>query len=132
MASSNNQNTAPKKLTMNSETLKTSDNIEPPVEDPLVAQIGNCFEKFADALGQHMTTLGNQIPKNVIDAMNTSDNPRIDKEEGIKKRSHSSRAKASDEDEEHSRHKCRKLRNHSCRDKCQIQEKRKEREISSS
>ena len=55
-----------------------------------------------------MTTLRNQISKNVIDAMNTSDNPRIDKEEGTKKRSHSSRAKASQEDEEHGR---RKLRN---------------------
>ena len=85
MASTNNQNTAPKKLTMNSETLKTSDNIEPPVQDPLVTEIGNCFEKFADALGQHMTTLGNQTSKNVIDAMNTSDNPRIAKEEETKK-----------------------------------------------
>ena len=34
-----------------------------------------------------MTTLRNQISKNVIDAMNTSDNPRIDKDEGTKKRS---------------------------------------------
>ena len=57
MASSNNQNTAPKKFTMNSETLKTSDNIEPSVQDALVTQLGNCSEKFADALGQHMTTL---------------------------------------------------------------------------
>ena len=39
-----------------------------------------------------MTTLGNQISKNVTDAMNTSDNPKIDKEEGTKKHSHSSRA----------------------------------------
>ena len=132
MASSNNQNTAPKKLTVNSKPLKTSDNIESPAQDPLVTQIGNCFEKFADAQGQHMITLGNQISKNVIDAMNTSDNPRIDKEEGTKKRSHSSRAKASDEDEEYSRRKCQKLRNNSCRGKSQIQEKRKEREISSS
>ena len=85
MASTNNQNTTPKKLTMNSETLKTSDRIEPTVQDLLVTQIGNCFEKFADALRQHMTTVGNQISKNVIDAMNTSDNPRIDKEEGTKK-----------------------------------------------
>ena len=77
MTSTNNQNTAPKKLTLNSETLKTNDKIEPPVQDPLVAQIGNCFEKFADALGQHMTTLGNQISKNVIDDMNTFDNPRL-------------------------------------------------------
>ena len=79
-----------------------------------------------------MTTLGNQISKNVIDAMNTSDNPRIDKEEGTKKRSHSSRAKASEEDEEYSRHKRQKLRNNSCRDKSQIQEKRKVREVNSS
>ena len=84
MASTNNQNTALKKLTMNNETFKTSDNIEPPVQGLFVTQIGNCFEKFADALGQHMTTLGNQISKNVIDAMNTSNNPRIDKEEGTK------------------------------------------------
>ena len=79
-----------------------------------------------------MTTLRNQISKNVIDAMNTSDNPRIDKEEGTKKRSHSSRAKASEEDEEHSRRKRQKLRNNSCRDKSQIQEKRKVREVNSS
>ena len=35
-ASTNNQNTAPKKHTMNSETLKTSDNIEPPGQDLIV------------------------------------------------------------------------------------------------
>ena len=81
MASTNNQN---------SETLKIREIIKPTVQDLLVTQIENCFEKFADALGQHMTTLDNQISKNVIDAMNTSDNPRIDKEEGIKKCSHSS------------------------------------------
>ena len=39
-----------------------------------------------------MTITGNQISKNVIDAMNTSDNPRIDKEEGAKKLFHFSRA----------------------------------------
>ena len=72
MASANNQNTALKKLTMNSKTLKTSDNIESPVQDPLVTQIGNCSEKFADTLGQHMTTFDNQISKNVIDPMRTS------------------------------------------------------------
>ena len=72
MTSTNNQNITPKKLTMNSETFKASDNIEPLVQDPLVTQIGNCFEKFADALGQHITKLGNQISKTVIDAMNTS------------------------------------------------------------
>ena len=116
----------------NSETLKISEITEPPVQDPLVTQIRNCFEKFADALGQHMTTTGNQISKNVIDAMNTSDNPRIDKEEGTKKRSHSSRAKASEDDEEYSRRKRQKLRNNSCRDKSQIQEKRKVREVNSS
>ena len=79
-----------------------------------------------------MTTLSNQISKNVIDAMNTSDNPRVDKDERTKKRSHSSRARASIEDEGHSRHKCQKLRNNSCRDKSQIREKRKVREVSSS
>ena len=31
-----------------------------------------------------MTTLGNQISKNVIDAMKTSDSSRTDKEEGTK------------------------------------------------
>ena len=69
---------------------------------------------------------------NVSDAMNISDNPRIDKKEGTKKHSHSSRAKASKEDEEHSRHTYQKLRKISCRDKSQIQEKRKVREASSS
>ena len=99
MASTNSQN---------SETLKIIEITEPPVQDPLFTQIGNCFEKFVDVLGQHMTTPGNQISKNVIDAMNTSDNPRIDKEEGTKKCSHSSRGKASKENEEHSRCKRRK------------------------
>ena len=132
MASTNNQNTAPKKLPVNSETLKKCEITEPPVQDPLVTQKGNCFQKFADALGQHMTTLNNQISKNITDAMNTADNPRIDKEEGTKKRSHSSRAKASEEDEEHSRHEHQNLRNNSCRDKSQIQEKRKVKEVSSS
>ena len=51
MISTNNQNTALKKLTMNSETLKTSNIIEPLVQDLLVTQIGNCFQKFGDALG---------------------------------------------------------------------------------
>ena len=132
MASTNNQNTAPKKLPVNSQTLKTSEITEPLVRDPLVTRIENCFDKFADALGEHMTTLGNQISKNVINAMNTSDNPRIDKEEGTKKRSHSSRDKASEEDKQHSRRKRQKLRNNSYRDKPPIQEKRKVREISSS
>ena len=91
----------------NNETLKIREATEPPVQDPLFTQIGNCFEKFAYALGQHITTLG-KISKNVIDAMNTSDNPRIDKKKGTKKRSHSSRAKASEEDEEHSRRKHQK------------------------
>ena len=111
MASTNNQN---------SETLKIIEITEPPVQHPLVTQIGNCFEKFADALGQHMTTLNNQISKNVINVMNTSDNPRIDKEEETKKCSHSSWAKASKEDEEHSRCKRQKLRNNSCRDMSQM------------
>ena len=112
--------------------MKTSEITEPPVQDPLVTQIGKCFEKFADALGLHMTTLGNQISKNIIDTMNTSDNPRVDKEEGTKKSSHFSRVKASKEDEEHSRGKCQKLRNNSYRDKSQIREKRMVRKVSSS
>ena len=62
----------------NNEPLKISETTEPPVQDPLVTQIRNSFEKFADALGQHIATLDSQISKNVIDAMNTSDNPRID------------------------------------------------------
>ena len=123
MASTNSHNSEPSKI---------SETTEPPVQDPLVTQIWNCFEKFADALGQHITTLGNQISKNVIDAMSTPDNPRIDKEEGTKKRSHSSRAKASEEDEKHSRCNHQKLRNKSCGDKSQIQEKRKVREVNSS
>ena len=44
----------------------------------------------------------------------------IDKDEGTKKRSHSSRPKASEEDEERSWHKRQKLRNNSCRDKYEI------------
>ena len=131
MASTNNQNPASKKLPVNNETLKTSDITETPVQDLLVKQIGNCLEKFADVLGQHMTTFGNHISKNVIDVMNTSDNPRIDKDEGTKKHSYSSRAKANEEDEEHSRRKCQKVRINSYRDKFQIQEKIKVKEVSS-
>ena len=78
-----------------------------------------------------MTTLGNQISKNIIGAMNTSDNPRVDKDEGTKKPSHSSRATASEEDEGHSRHKCQKLKNNSCRGKSQIREKKKDKRSSS-
>ena len=122
MASTNSHN----------EPLKISETTEPPAQEPLLTQIGNCFEKFADALGQHITALGSQISKNVIDVMNTSDNPMIGKEEGTKKRSHSSRGKASKENEEHSRRKHQKLRNNSCRDKSQIQKKRKGREVNSS
>ena len=48
-------------------------------------------------------TLGNQISKNVFDTINVSDNPKIDKKKGTKKPSHSSRAKASKEDEKHRR-----------------------------
>ena len=59
----------------NNERLKISETTEPPVQYPLVTQIGNCFEKFADALGQHITTPSSRISKNIIDAMNTSDNP---------------------------------------------------------
>ena len=86
MASSNNQNAASKKLSVNSETLKTNNIAEHPVQDPLVTEIGNCFEKSIDALGQHMTTFSNLVSKNVINVMSISDNPRIDKEEGTKKR----------------------------------------------
>ena len=78
-----------------------------------------------------MTPLSNQISKNVIDAMNTSDNPRNDKQDGIKKRSYSSRAKASEDDEQHRRHKCQKLGNNSCMHKSQIREK-KVKEVNSS
>ena len=124
IATANIQNTAPKSLPVNSETLKTSDITEQPVQDLLVTQKRNCFEKSVDALGQYMTILSNQISKNVIDAMNTSDNPRTDKQEVIKKRSYSSRVKPSEDDEPHSRHKCQKLRNNSCRDKSQIREKK--------
>ena len=121
MARTSNQNTASKKLAMNGETWKTSDNFKPPVQDLLVTQIGNCSEKFADALGQHMNTLGNQISKIVIDAMKTSNNLKIDKEEGTKKLSHSFVAKASKKDNNHSRRNRQKLRNNFCRDKYQIQ-----------
>ena len=116
----------------NNEPLKIRETTEPRVQDPPVTQIGNFFKKSADALGQHITTLGSQISNNVIDTMNTSDNPRIDKKKGTKKRSYSSRAKASKEDEEHSRCKRKKLRYNSCRDKSQMQEKRKVREVNSS
>ena len=36
----------------NNEPLKISETTEPPVQGPLITQIGNCFEKIADALGQ--------------------------------------------------------------------------------
>ena len=41
MPSTDNQSAARKKLPANSEILKTSKIIEPPVQDPLVTQIGN-------------------------------------------------------------------------------------------
>ena len=41
MASTDNQNAAPKKLPVNIEISKTSEIIETTVQDPLVAQIGN-------------------------------------------------------------------------------------------
>ena len=77
-----------------------------------------------------MTTLGNQITKNVIDAMNTSENPKVDKEEETKKHTYCSRAKdgKDDDDEEHIRRRHQKIRINSCRDKSQLQEKRKIRE----
>ena len=56
----------------------------------------------------------------------------IDKEERTKKRSQFSSAQASKDDEEHSRRKRQKLRNNSCRNKFQIQEKRKVKEVNSS
>ena len=42
MASTDNQNASHKKLPVNSEILKTSKVIKPPVQDTLVTQIGNC------------------------------------------------------------------------------------------
>ena len=44
MTTTNNQNTARKKLPVNSETLKMSEITEPPVQDSLVTQIRTCFE----------------------------------------------------------------------------------------
>ena len=69
-------------------------------------------------------TLGNQISKNVFDTMNISDNPKIDKKKGIKRRSHSSRAKASKEDEEDSRRKRQKLRDNVYRESPTCKKKR--------
>ena len=75
-----------------------------------------------------MTTLGGQISKNVIDAMNTSENLRNEEEERTTKRSHSSRVMTSEEDQEHSRRKHQNLRNNSCINKSQIHEQRNVRE----
>ena len=111
--------------------LKTSDVTEPPVKNPLVTQAGNCFGKFVDTLDQHIPTLDNQISNNIIGAMNTSDKARIDKEEGTKKCSRFYRAKDTEQYKEHRRHKRQKLRNNYCRDKSQIQQNRKAREVSS-
>ena len=109
-------------------TSKTCDKGDPSNQDPFITQIGSCFEKFADKLGQHISTLGTHISNNIIEAINTSENQRIDKEEVAKKRAHSSRAKANEEEEEHtSRRKRQKLGTVSCRDKSQIQEQRKVR-----
>ena len=132
IAGTKNQNTALKKLPVSSETSKTNYITKSPVQDPLVTKIGNFFEKFAVALGQHMTTLGNQIFNNIIDAMDISDNLKIDKEEVSKKCSHSSKAKASKENEKNSRRKWQKLRNNFYRGKSQIQGQRKVREVSRS
>ena len=117
MVSTNNQNSASKKLPVNRETSKTSDITEPRVHDPLT-QIGNCCEKFADTLGQHMTTRSNQISALLINSSVNS--------------SHSSRPKASEEDEEDSRRKHQTLRNNYFRYKSQMQEQRKVRRESRS
>ena len=69
MASSSNINNVSEKLTVNK-------NSEPSNPDPFITQIGSCFEKFADALGVHMTSLGTQISNNIIEAINTSENLR--------------------------------------------------------
>lgn len=116
-------------MDVNAQTQNTSDNSEISSQpDPLVTQIGNCFEKFADTLGTHMNTLGNHISKNIIEAMNkSSENLRIDKEVGPSKRSHSSKAKAIDEDDNNSRRKRQRLHQSSCGDKSQTQEKRRRR-----
>ena len=103
---------------------KTSDIIGPPAHDLLVTQIGNCFEKFADALAQHMTTFGNQICDKIIDAMETSDSLRIDKTEVTKKHSHSSTAKGGKEDEENSKRKSQNLMKNHCKDQSQIKEQK--------
>ena len=103
---------------------KTSDIIGPPAHDLLVTRIGNCFEKFADALAQHMTTFGNQICDKIIDAMETSDNLRIDKTEVTKKRSHSSRAKGGKEDEKNSKCKSQNLIKNYYKDQFQIKEQK--------
>lgn len=63
-------------------------------QDPLVLQIGICFEKFPDALVRHMTTLGNNISTNMII------NLRIDNEDlGKQKTNQFLWAKAIEEDE---------------------------------
>ena len=50
-------------------------------QDPLVQQIGICFQKFADDLGGHITTLGNSSTKNIND-LNNLDNLRLTKRVG--------------------------------------------------
>ena len=56
--------------------------------------------------------------------MNISDNPKIDKKKGTKRRSHSSRAKASKEDQEDSRRKRQKLRDNVYRESPTCKKKR--------
>ena len=122
MASNSNQNNV-------SEKPPADNNSETSNRDPLVNQIGSCFEKFADALGVHMTSLGTQISTNIIEAINNSENLRIGKEEVARKRPHSSRAKANEEDEVPTeRRKRQKIGSSSSRDKSHIQEQRKVRQ----
>ena len=41
--------------------------------DIILRQIGICFRKFADALGEHVITLGKNISANMINGLNNSD-----------------------------------------------------------
>ena len=92
-------------------------------QDPLARQIYICLEKFGDVLGGHITTLANNISENIINGMCNCHNLRVDKRAWeSKKRTHFSRARVSEEDNERSNRCTRKKLPKSCsRDKFQRQ-----------
>ena len=89
----------------------------------MTQQIGICLEKFTDAFGVHITTLGSNISADIKNGLNNPDNLRIDKRVGeSKKPTNFFGTKISEEDDKpNNRRKRKKLSKTSSRDKSQTQ-----------